>query len=63
MKHKKYLRKQVDGEDVDAGAMSDDKEDDDVPAAVNVKFIKKEDEAKDQTSGDAENLKIVLNNY
>ena len=55
MKHKKYLRKQVDGEDVDAGAMSDDKEDDDVPAAVNVKYIKKEDEAKDQSSGDVEN--------
>ena len=45
----------MDGEDVDAGAMSDDKEDDDAPAAVDLKYIKKEDEAKDQSSGDVEN--------
>ena len=40
MKHKKYLRKQVEGEDSEN--ISDDKEDDD-NSSINLKYIKKED--------------------
>ena len=40
MKHKKYLRKQVEGEDSEN--ISDDKEDDDT-SSINLKYIKKED--------------------
>lgn len=39
MKHKKYLRKQVDGEDSEN--VSDEKEEDE--PAPSIKFIKKED--------------------
>ena len=40
MKHKKYLRKQVEGEDSEN--VSDEKEDEDT-SSVNLKYIKKED--------------------
>lgn len=39
MKHKKYLRKQVDGEDTEN--VSDDKEDEE--SNINLNYIKKED--------------------
>ena len=41
MKHKKYLRKQVEGDGEDSENVSDDKEDDE--ASINLKYIKKED--------------------
>ena len=45
MKHKKYLRKQVDGDDSE-NVSGDDKEDDD-SAVLGMKFIKKEGEERD----------------
>ena len=44
MKHKKYLRKQVEGEDSEN--VSDEKEDDDIN--TNLKYIKKEEDAADK---------------
>ena len=41
MKHKKYLRKQVEGDGEDSENVSDEKEDDE--ASINLKYIKKED--------------------
>ena len=41
MKHKKYLRKQVEGDGEDSENVSDEKDDDD--ASINLKYIKKED--------------------
>lgn len=45
MKHKKYLRKQVDGDDSE-NVSGDDKEDDE-SAALGMKFIKKEGDERD----------------
>ena len=45
MKHKKYLRKQVDGDDSE-NVSGDDKEDDESPALA-MKFIKKEGDERD----------------
>jgi len=45
MKHKKYLRKQVEGEDSEN--VSDEKEDDDINP--NLKYIKKEEDAADKS--------------
>ena len=45
MKHKKYLRKQVDGDDSE-NVSGDDKEDDESPA-LGMKFIKKEGDERD----------------
>ena len=41
MKHKKYLRKQVEGDGEDSENVSDEKDDDE--ASINLKYIKKED--------------------
>ena len=41
MKHKKFLRKQVEGDMEDSENVSDDKEDN--KASMNLKYIKKED--------------------
>ena len=41
MKHKKFLRKQVEGDREDSENVSDDKEDN--KASMNLKYIKKED--------------------
>lgn len=56
MKHKKYLRKQVDGDDGEA-AMSDEKDDDE--SGVDIKYIKKEGcdgEIKDLSINDRSNF-------
>ena len=45
MKHKKYLRKQVDGDDSE-NVSGDDKEDDE-SSALSMKFIKKEGDERD----------------
>lgn len=45
MKHKKYLRKQVDGDDSE-NVSGDDKEDEESPA-LGIKLIKKEGDERD----------------
>ena len=52
MKHKKYLRKQVEGEDSEN--VSDEKEDDDVNP--NLKYIKKEEDSTDKAVMDNDEM-------